>query len=88
MNFPSLLSHALMGKKTGNKSALWGYPPVRQRLLIYSALIFTLISDFRTTQIAEIGTLAYIQGFFEARYFYLAFYNAKTFIDVKKLPSS
>ena len=52
MNIPSILPPALMGK-AGNKSALWVYPPVRQRFLIYSTLIFI----FRTTQIAEMGTL-------------------------------
>ena len=54
-DFASLLSPACshgMGK-TGNKSALWVDSPFQQRLLIFCALIFI----FRTTQIAEIGTL-------------------------------
>ena len=45
-------------------------------------------NNSRTTQIAEIWTCA--QGFYVARYFWLEYNKAKTFIDVKKkkLPSS
>ena len=75
MNFPSLLSHALMGK-TGNKSALWGHPPVRQRLRLYTFLKLP----------KSVKSVPYTQGFYVAQYFYLACNNAKTFLDVKNAP--
>ena len=45
MNFPLLLSHALIGK-TGNKSALWVHPSIRQHLLLYSSLFNIYINIY------------------------------------------
>ena len=75
--------------KTGDKSALWGHAPVRQRLLIYRTLIFTLIFNLELPKsLRSEHYTVYTQGFYVARYFYLAYNNAKTFIDVKKFPFS
>ena len=79
MNFPLLLSLALMGKNVINQHC-----GARRHLLIYSTLIFTLIFICRTTQITEISTLC--PWIYVARHFHLAYSNTKTFIGCKKAP--
>ena len=67
MNFPLLLSHALIGK-TGNKSALWVHPSIRQHLLLYSSLFNIYINIlFLNYPITEISTLH--PGIYVAQYF-------------------
>ena len=86
MNFPSLLSRALMGK-TGNKFALWDHPPVRQRLLIIHSTLIFILEILELHKSLKSVSVPRTQGFYVARYCCLAYNNAKTFIDVKKAPS-
>ena len=60
------------------------YPPVRGRLLIssYSTLILHLYLFVELPE--SLKSVPYTQGFYVARYFYLAYNKANTFIYAKK----